>query len=246
MIECVKCFFTGFLNGENTLDDATNMYGNVLFRVQDVCMNRETFKPYNIRNKWYISRTFNFAFPMVYKCGSSTLRNIVAKYDCGITIDEDDTPQKGTFTLLINNGNVVFDNGKIPEGPLRFAVYRDPIERFQSALNNCHYGVELAIKLIKQDERLFGFVKDGHLRRQVDLYNVNDVDYVVKLEDLDDFLELVVGYHGKKMHSYRSSLKWNLDVFWYDDAERKFIKEYYKPDYKILDSEKVWKNPRRS
>ena len=81
---------------------------------------------------------------------------------------------------------------------------------------------------------------DEHLRRQTDTYTPDRVDYIVNMPDLDKFfeqqlnitdLEHLATHHPDKAEYHDLSEK-----------DKEFLREYYKPDYELLQSPKVWKS----
>lgn len=85
-----------------------------------------------------------------------------------------------------------------------------------------------------------GKCKDQHLRRQSDFYTIDDVDYIVKIEDLDKFLEKVIKVPKEGIVHNNTSPNVSLSFFHFNDEQKKFFDEYYAPDYKLLESGKVW------
>ena len=137
-----------------------------------------------------------------------------------------------------------------------FAVWRDPVERFGSFYADCVAGYNSACYWVLKEnllrvgvgeivERVAEELEkaphdiDQHIRRQMDTYPMEHVDVIVRLEDLDAFLDSRGIAHPKKRlnasngHPFIGPLA----------AAR--IRRMYAADYEMLEryAEKVWVNP---
>ncbi|WP_288733123.1 glycosyltransferase [uncultured Parabacteroides sp.] len=130
---------------------------------------------------------------------------------------------------------------------VKFAVWRDPVERLVSCYK--HFCVErmdhyyfrfLALYEDDSFDRFMEFVRfelgkknplyqDEHIRRQSDYYRSEDVDYIVPIHKLNQFLE----EHGVpllKKSANETSVKFQLK----DSDYIAEIKELYRSDYEIV------------
>ena len=214
------------------------------------------YKKYNFYNMkedmWRLNYRYKYAVCIIAKCASTQLKawcdddNI--PYAQGL-IDNGDSDmvlmRKGKNIkrrMNIERYGVVDSIDKIPEGFVKFAVYRDPLERFNSA---CHFPGYDAKKVMEEFTNYTyedGVCKDQHMRRQSDFYKPEDVDYIVKLSDLNDFLKVVfdddVTIKRKVEHPVFKDVDMTLT-----ESEQEALKNYYIKDWDIEKSDKVWVNP---
>lgn len=191
----------------------------------------------------------NLYFPVVSRCACTTLKNIAIRENLGVTLNNpDDIHSRVGYNL-----NEYLKNYKdIPEYAIKFAVYRDPVERLLSVYKHfCIDGATntyfeyLSLKNSSFD-RFLEFVQfelgklnpldqDEHIRRQSDFYNDYEVDFIVKISDLDDFLKSQ-GVEPLKIKFNNSS---NVHIDITSENKERIIK-MYENDYSMLNSKKIW------
>lgn len=149
-----------------------------------------------------------------------------------------------------------------PENSIVFTIYRDPVERFLSAyINMKKGGMKYTNYIIQQfngnktfddflDYAKYEFINidkdhyydfDEHFRPQSFYYNYDDIDYLVKIEDLDSFLQKYLGddynkYYKKKQNVCNVYKNEFLNEI--NENHINQIKELYKEDYLILEKYK--------
>jgi hypothetical protein len=137
-------------------------------------------------------------------------------------------------------------NGKL----MKFVVYRDPVERFISVykffiLGRKHYRyfkyaglyhdnsferfIEFAEFELKKGSPIY---QDKHIRRQVDCYHPSEVDYIVSLEKLNQFLREQNIPIGPPIGS-RKINETNINFASPSQKLLDKVKDLYREDYKI-------------
>lgn len=177
------------------------------------------------------------------KCGCSTLAWCCAEY-MGI---EHKVQEHNNVRKYRSYGKV---DWKV------FSVYRDPVERLVSFYtnkvideNHNDWLVSLGMMSCSFDEVLSAvessltndspFMQDQHIRRQVDTYPVVDIDIIVPLEHLDDFLR-----ENGITPPHQNVSKGEKPTLTQEQEER--IKKLYAADYELLKSPKVWTPSKKS
>lgn len=132
-------------------------------------------------------------------------------------------------------------------GKRKIAVWRDPVERAVSfySSNVLKYephifGIEKFSDVVAEAERQYAnpfgtsLLVDQHLRKQSDYYKVEDVDVIVRIEDLDEYL-FSIGVEAPE--------RLNVSEARYQptEAEANAVRAFYADDYELLNSGKVWK-----
>ncbi|MCL2651250.1 MAG: sulfotransferase family protein [Candidatus Azobacteroides sp.] len=133
------------------------------------------------------------------------------------------------------------ENGRM----LKFAVWRDPVERFISCYkyfclersyhlyfhfldlyqNSFEYYMKFVELELSKNNPLY---QDDHLRRQSDFYKPDEVDYIVPIHKLNQFLtEKEIPLIEEKANA--TSVKFELDLSKWEEK----IKELYQADYNI-------------
>ena len=192
---------------------------------------------FSMPNMWKVDYEYKFAFPIVAKCASTQMREWVMADN--VSHRPQDQIAKGRINVRFDSVGSVND---VPEGFIKFAIYRDPIERFYSA---CHFPGYDANEVIKEFTGYTlpnGICKDQHMRRQSDYYKLSEVDYVVKLEDLNTFLDTMFNYNTESRRIHKHPVFEDVDLTLSED-EMKIVKDYYAADWEIAKSDKVWKKP---
>lgn len=128
----------------------------------------------------------------------------------------------------------------------KFAVWRDPVDRivstyslfciereyrpyfyFLGLLNNASFD-EFMNFLEYEWSKKSPLWQDEHIRRQVDYYSNSDVDYIVNISRLDNFLkEMNVPFVKERSNSTNTNFKITNQNY----IDR--ISHYYKDDYEI-------------
>lgn len=153
-----------------------------------------------------------------------------------------------------NNAYFKYKQDK-PNGTI-FAVWRDPIERFISFYSNKikkasyskHFSSLVSEKSLLgksidevldaiEEELSFRNPKliDPHIRRQCDFYNVNDVDIIVPIQHLKDYLHSI-GITDVEI----INKSWKKPQLTEEQKER--IKKLYANDYEIVNCGKIWQH----
>ena len=219
-----------------------------IIREFDLVKNKsdKAYKKYEFYNMkedmWRLNYKYKYATPIIAKCASTQIK---------AWCDDDNTPYRQEYLksnpdIVPNRRNRdrfgVVNSSEIPEDFTKFAVYRDPLERFNSA---CHFPGYDAKKVMEEFTNYTyedGVCKDQHMRRQSDFYKVEDVDYIVKLSDLNDFLKEVfdddVNMKRKIEHPVFTDVDMTLT-----EKEQEELRNYYLKDWDIEKSDKVWVNP---
>lgn len=189
------------------------------------------------------------AFVIIAKNASSHLRNVLASSLYGFY------PNQGGAHSLVGYDDAspylcpvskMQEKEKESGKMLKFAVWRDPVERLVSCYKhfclekaNRFYFRYLALFEDNSFDRFMEFVRfelgksnpvyqDEHIRRQSDYYRSEDVDYIVPIHKLNQFLE-EQGVPLLKKSANETSVKFQLT----DPDYIAEIKNLYKSDYEI-------------
>ena len=203
-----------------------------------------------LANYFCLMERYHMAFVVIAKNASSHLRNILASSLYGFY------PNQGSAHSLVGYNDAspylcpvlkMQEKEKESGKMIKFAVWRDPVERLVSCYKhfclekaNRFYFHYLALFEDNSFDRFMEFVRfelgksnpvnqDEHIRRQSDYYRSEDVDYIVPIHKLNQFLE----EHGVpvlKKSANETSVKFQL-TDWNHIEE---IKELYKTDYEII------------
>lgn len=208
----------------------------------------QTRSPF-LANYFCLIEKYNLAFVIIAKNASSHLKNLLAYSLYGFYPNQNDVhslvgyDDSSTYLCPVSkmqeNEN---EFGKI----LKFAVWRDPVERLVSCYKyfclekaNNFYFRYLDLYNDNSFDRFMEFVRfelsksnpfyqDEHIRRQSDYYRPEDVDYIVPIYKLNQFLE-EYGVPVFKKSVIETSAKFQLT----DLNHIEEIKELYKTDYEI-------------
>lgn len=193
---------------------------------------------------------YRMAFVTISKNGVTFLKNLAIYHKYGIL------PQKEEMThQLIGFSDAspfLFTAPQLRELEeiegkiLKFAVWRDPVDRLISSYkffclekNERTYFRYLDLYHDHSFERFMEFVEfelrksnplfqDEHIRRQCDCYELSDVDVIIPIDKLNQFLlEQGVVLPEKKANETSTSFDFNQEKW----EER--IKELYAPDYRL-------------
>lgn len=205
------------------------------------------FSPF-MQNYFCIMEEYRAAFVVISKNAVTTLKNITIYAKEG-AIPEDEFATHDYIGYSPYNGFLV----PVDEMPpyealygkyLKFAVWRDPVKRLVSVYR-CFmlekarrvYFNYLGLYTNPSFERFMQFVEfelqkenplyqDEHIRRQSDYYSKEDVDYIVPVEELDDFLIA----HGIPVLPEKSNVS-SLPFILKDEDLICKIQEWYQKDY---------------
>lgn len=194
---------------------------------------------------------YDMAFIAIAKNGMTFLKNIAIKARGKQLPENEDlthkmvgfTPEAGYLIPVQKMCSWEKQNKNVME----FAVWRDPVERLISTYkffclekefrNYWHYldlyhdssferFMEFVVFELKKSHPLY---QDEHIRRQVDYYRLEDVDYIVPIEELNHFLQAnQVCLLEEKSNT--TSVAFDLpDKKWIDE-----IRKLYKADYNLM------------
>ena len=202
-----------------------------------------------LANYFCLMESYHMAFVIIAKNASSHLRNVLASSLYGFY------PNQGGAHSLVGYDDAspylcpvskMQEKEKESGKMIKFAVWRDPVERLVSCYKhfclekaNRFYFRYLALFEDNSFDRFMEFVRfelrksnpvyqDEHIRRQSDYYRPEDVDYIVPIHKLNQFLE----EHGVpvlKKSANETSVKFQLTDWNYIEE----IRELYKADYEI-------------
>lgn len=202
-----------------------------------------------LANYFCLMESYHMAFVIIAKNASSHLRNVLALSLYGFY------PNQGGAHSLVGYDDAspylcpvskMQEKEKESGKMIKFAVWRDPVERLVSCYKhfclekaNRFYFRYLALFEDNSFDRFMEFVRfelgksnpvyqDEHIRRQSDYYRPEDVDYIVPIHKLNQFLE----EHGVpvlKKSANETSVKFQLTDWNYIEE----IRELYKADYEM-------------
>jgi len=197
-----------------------------------------------------------FLFIHLPKNGVSSLKKIVAKLDDGKEL-------KGLaihdYFGYKNEGNKRIETSEIDDQRfdsfVKFAVYRDPVERLISLyldkvsplrnkekVNRRYFesvnliGVNFSsfFRFTKRELKKQIAFQDEHIRKQSDNYKPEDVDYIVPIKHLNCFMKDVVKVEIPKKENKSNPAEIPIRFI-------SKIEKLYKEDYKLLDASNVYK-----
>lgn len=212
---------------------------------------------------YVVNYRHNWANVDVARCASTSLKMTMFLENCpGATevlhrhAEETGTewnPHGIPPSQWVNCGFIVPLNWNLPSGMVRFAVWRDPVERMRSlwkwfcvgdtpSRGNPLVGIVGAswdefCEYVTWALSLPGIVRetlDHHIAPQSMLYGPEDVDVIVMLADLDKFLLSLGSEPTWKLASSNHGGP-------HDDYEREQVRAAYIKDYDILNWGKTWK-----
>ena len=169
-----------------------------------------------VRHVKIVNRKRGWCAVEIPRCGCTYLKDLVWQdYHNG---ERFSIEKEGTNLHLALGYTEEESKGKIVEwnydtsGLFHFAVWRPPIERCVSTwlgftkkptahkylqpLANCSFDDWvnfIEVEMLREGEKI-----DPHLRRQIDFYHVNDVDAIVPLEMLNQWLWKKFGYEPQE------------------------------------------------
>lgn len=211
------------------------------------------------QNYFCLIEKYQVAFVCISKNASTYLKNIsIYTKEGDMQLSENEihnrvgySPQNGYLIPVSEISRYEDTYGKL----LKFAVWRDPVERLISSYkwfllekNWRVYFNWLSLYEDKSFERFLTFVEfelgksnpkmqDEHIRRQVDYYNVLDVDYIIHIDELNDFLvQNGIPILDNKNNQTRK------DKVVITPSQINKIKKMYRDDYSLLNHVKSTMN----
>lgn len=184
-------------------------------------------------NNFYCHIKDNLYFVVISKCACTSIKKYILdlnniKYFDFDSIHELIGFEENKFITLVEHKD------KLPSNSIKFAIYRDPVERAISAykhlkkskrgyvLNNFNDYINLCKEHLNNEPLLC----DEHIRRQVDYYKEDDVDFVIDINNLNNFLK--TNYNIDLSFENKSNNIVNIT-----EEQINIIKDLYKDDYKI-------------
>lgn len=169
----------------------------------------------------------NYAFFLIPKTGISTILSILRQDNIEIDIDE---------TTVIYNRFKYQDRFK-------FCFVRNPWDRVVSCYSNKVIRKKLYPECWDKDFDYFVHyltkqhlsTAEGHLRRQVNSFPVNDIDYIGKFENFKEDFDYII---NQKLKLNKELVKINPSKHihyteYYNNKTRKIIDELYRSDIEI-------------
>lgn len=210
-------------------------------------------------NYYCIIPNTNYAFLVISKNACTFLKKTAIYKKTGEWLDETQFKVHSKIGYNPKSSEYLFTNDGLKELEQknkikisRFAVWRDPIHRIQSSYKLFCLERELRYYFIYLNmnekipfERFMEFIKfelgkidplfiDEHIRKQVDYIKENEVEEIVHINDVFDFLR-AKGIPFINEKSNKTSVPFQLE----DPNIINEIKELYKEDYSM---EITWKN----
>ncbi|MDH4021062.1 MAG: sulfotransferase family 2 domain-containing protein [Xanthomonadales bacterium] len=199
---------------------------------------------------FFLCHKHKFMFLGIANNGSTTLKQIIYREE--FDVDSQDVPVEiHKFWGWKPNADRAIEkfkakNSEAYSGYTRFAIYRDPVSRFLSAYQNrvlftrvphefyvknrlegmaLDHFIDVAATILKINNPLH---IDEHLRPQAWQYSPEDVDYIVPLESMSDFLESKFGIEPAPVQN-----KTRLPRIAASEQQLERIREIYACDYAI-------------
>lgn len=200
-------------------------------------------------NYFCVIPQYKMAFVCIAKNSSTFLKSLAVYTKTGIYPTSAEMYKQVGFD---ETGGYLYSVSQLKELEMRigsfvkFAVWRDPVERLISCYKffclereNRFYFRFLSLYRDNSFGRFMDFVhfelgksdplyQDEHIRRQSDYYSSDDVDYIVPINKLNDFLERYNVPLIRRSANVTSADFTLSDVHFIDD-----IKELYKSDYNL-------------
>lgn len=171
------------------------------------------------------------------RCGCMTLKYLAYKDCVGYEYND-----KANIHLRLGHQetDIINRHNYIQDGYIVFAVVRDPVERSISTWRSFTQGHSNRFKNNGIDfdgwvdyvgECLLEETQDVHIRPQSNFFIPEEMDYVVKLEDLSNFLGVYFGYEDIDIKATSKVVQTEHIV---TDSGRQKLAQLYKMDYELL------------
>ena len=238
----VKQEIVGVLEGMKTYQDVIvahrtlkALYDQSRIEKDDWKMWAEkTKEKYFTSRKWHALPDSKIAFLLIPGCGC--MHFIKYGWSEFKGVQYGDRRYTSVAATNIFEKQLAVDYDKIPDDYTKIAVWGDPIKRFKYFCGLKDIPEKLAISIIKNYKDENGVCLDAQLRRQSDFYNPTQVDMVVRRKDLAQYLNTIRDFENVPQKMYPKD--------WYypnmSEEDLAFLREYYAPDYNILNETKVW------
>jgi glycosyltransferase involved in cell wall biosynthesis len=192
---------------------------------------------------FFVCHSQKFMFINISKCATTYLKSLLIEFDYHIA----DAVQVHNFLGYQYNNRVrirLMEADQFP-GFVKFAVYRDPVERFQSLyaqkiLNNknpdryfvkkhlINSSVNHVLKFIEKELKKPVDRQDNHIRPQSLYYHPHQLDFIVPIEKLALFLQEKFGIKPRLWRN--TSHSEGIDL---TDEQSNRIKDLYEADYEL-------------
>ena len=208
-----------------------------------------------MKYKEYLQRFISikdFHFLVVHKGGDSYLKCIAGFYKNGTWDIIADGAVGDIYYKLNEERNITVPYKEVINKPTRkVVIYREPFERFVSLYNEkikCGHllpsYIENGLTTDSTIEDFIEYTKKSFINDDIEqhIYPISkqfryqDIDDIVKIEDLDDYLH----YHNietPNMHINTAPIKYDLKDY---EPYKSVIMALYADDYDIVKSSKLW------
>jgi len=216
--------------------------GRILTRSE----NRQT-DAYN--SLFFASEKKKFLFLSIAKCGCSTLKHLIYKIEHGVDLEGENIHEHFGYShrppsvYSLDRPDEL--NKLVVGGYLRFAVWRDPLERSVSTYVQKILGENVMTKFFEPlhrcsfddyldvCEQVVGELApndmEEHIRPQSEFYRQGDIDELVSLTDLDQFLIEQFNLPSPSRVNVTNS----ASVFVPSEQQAQRIREIYRADYEL-------------
>lgn len=204
-------------------------------------------------NYFCLIEKYNIAFIAISKNASTELKKILLYSIYGFYPENEDD----VYDLIGDNEESPYlcpvykmkEREALKGKMIKFAVWRDPVERLVSCYKffclereNRVYFRYLSLYEDNSFERFMEFVRfelkksnplyqDEHIRKQSDYYSIEDVDYIIPIKQLNNFLDR---YNIPIAENYAN--KTTIDFVLNDESYINEIKDLYQADYDLYNS----------
>lgn len=210
-------------------------------------------------NLFIVNHTYQHKFTAVAKAGSTSLKYFTAKSD-GISLARVKSTQDIHDLMGYKDDHkhlIAIDSKQFPYYT-RVGVFRDPLERVTSwykdkVMNDYNTYTHRTGLTVQHDfERILAFLRfelgksdpewiDEHLRPHARYFKDSDIDVLVELPNLNDYLQAIGGPAPAKKY-YNQSKSSQKEKFRFPDEVAESIKGMYSEDYLLLErlAYKTW------
>lgn len=228
--------------------------GNILYKketLQNIC-NKNVF---DIENK-YIKFNYEFGYmysessyyiydkklkfitPAISKCCNSSIKYQILKDLLGENTTKElyngDMMNIHKLIIYLADHCVSLNiNDKQFDDYIKFAVYRDPMDRLLSLYNHqpMNFSDNNIEKYLIENQELC----NQHIRKQSSFYNLNDIQYLITSKNLSKFFINKFNVNLDKINESNKSLN-NI----VSSSKENIIKKYYEDDYILFENAKQY------